>query len=130
MKNSGEDYLSQFFIILLYWRRMERDIDLGRMLDELMDISMDCISYFGKSENLCEIKRVKLPSDIDYEGAGIELLDSLEKDEIVRKEEYIDSFEIIDSDTYLLHGPKNTYFCRFSTGEKTKIKFPWSVSDE
>lgn len=87
-----------------------------------------CMSYAG--ENLCEIKRVKLPSDIDYEGAGIELLDSLEKDEIVRKEEYIDSFEIIDSDTYLLHGPKNTYFCRFSTGEKTKIKFPWSVSDE
>ncbi len=83
-----------------------------------------CMSYVG--ENSCEIKKVKLPSDIDYEGAGIELMASLEKDEIIRKEEYIDSFEILDSDTYLLHGPENTYFCRFSTGEKTKIKFPWS----
>ena len=64
MKNSGEDYLSQFFIILLYWRRMERDIDLGRMLDELMDISMDCISYFGKSENLCEINMKEAKYDI------------------------------------------------------------------
>lgn len=83
-----------------------------------------CISKEG--ENSCEIKRVKLLSDMDYEGAGIELLDSLEQDEIVRKEEYIQYFEIIDSDTYLLYGPANTFFCRFSTGEKTKIIFPWS----
>ena len=64
MKNSGEDYLSLFFITLLYRRRMERGIDLGRTLDELMEISMDCISYFGKNENLCEINMKEAKYDI------------------------------------------------------------------
>ena len=65
MKNSVEDYLSLFFITLLYRRRMERGIDLGRMLDELMEISMDCISYFGKNENLSEINMSEVKNDIE-----------------------------------------------------------------
>ena len=44
---------------------MERDIDLGRMLDELMEISMDCISYFGKNENLSEINMNEVKNDIE-----------------------------------------------------------------
>ncbi len=44
---------------------MERGIDLGRTLDELMEISMDYISYFGKNENLSEINMSEVKNDID-----------------------------------------------------------------
>ena len=44
---------------------MERGIDLGRTLDELMEISMDCISYFGKNENLSEINMNEVKNDIE-----------------------------------------------------------------
>ena len=44
---------------------MERGIDLGRTLDELMEISMNCISYFGKNEEISEINMNEVKNDIE-----------------------------------------------------------------
>lgn len=86
--------------------------------------------YISVDDNgISEIKRVRLPSNINYECDGKELADSLESDENIRIEDYVQGYEILDSDTYFIYEPEGTYFCHFSTGEKIKIQFPWSTTE-
>ncbi|MGN0612630.1 MAG: hypothetical protein ACI4JB_01895 [Porcipelethomonas sp.] len=83
---------------------------LGKYIDSVSFL------YYGGGYHYCismtdstwQMKRVRLSSDMDYEGAGKELADSLESDGTVRTEQYSYAFEILDSDTYFVYEPEGT----------------------
>ena len=80
-----------------------------------------------------EHRRIKLPNGYDYSKFEPDMLDEFENEIIIpankEKAEY-EWYIFLDNDTYILNSWENKYFCRISTGEKTKIELPWSETDE
>lgn len=85
--------------------------------------------YFGGDYFFNGEKLIRLSSRKNYDDINLNKL--IEEEGISLDNTYgALSRVLLDDDTYLLITPENTFFCCISTGEKTKIQFPWSVVEE
>lgn len=81
--------------------------------------------YFGGDYFFNGEKFIRLSSKKNYDDVNLNKL--VEEEGVILDDSYGALGRVLlDDDTYLLITPESTFFCRFSTGEKTKIIFPWS----
>ncbi len=125
----GHNIIGKYVIMDEYIYDMEEEKIFASIPLSIYDGYLEYLG--GESHYLTcypEIYKVRLPDNVDYENITAEEIKKYQ----VGKTIYIGdthSTVFVDDDIILLSGETNTYFCRFSTGEKKKIYLPWSAEE-